>query len=138
MAREVTDQSGSISVVPTHCSNYFYLLFLSRSTSVISAVTLSLSLVRSALVLTHALLSHSISVPQASLQPAYYLSLIAGSEISQQPREEPVQEPLLLFHLFSFIPPFCTFLFISLRADLEQLSGWTGSSALTVAVCEDF
>lgn len=83
-------------------------------------------------------LSLSIFVPQASLQPAYLLSLIAGSEIIQQPKGETVQELFFIEHLFNFILPLCVLLYISLPR--EQLSNRTGSSALTITtkVCEDF
>lgn len=80
-------------------------------------------------------LSVSISVPQASLRPAYLLSLIGSSEISQEQRGEIVQELFFIFHLVSFILPLCASL-----SSLKQLSNRTGSSALTITtkVWEDF
>lgn len=127
MALEVTNPAGSISVVPSHTTVMTSTLNLPRSTSLstslISAVTVSLSLsprvLLCALVLTHALhiqrcpsLSVSISVLQASLRPAYLLSLIAESEISQQQRRTIIQEPFFIFSPVLFHPSFvCALLF---------------------------
>lgn len=125
VALEVTKLAGSFSVVPTHTKVIIspLYLFLTHTTS---AVTGSLSCLFALpwcwRMLFISSLSLSISVPHASLQPAYLLSLIAGSVISQQPWGEIAQELLLIFHLFNFILPLCALLFIFLPTDLKQLA----------------
>lgn len=139
MAQEVTNLAGSISVVPSHSTVIIstFHLFLSHSTSLISAVTVSLSLplVRPALVLTHAL---HILFLFLFLCPRHHSSQLTSSHSSLGVKyhsshgERAVQELFFIFHLFKFILPLCVLLFISLPTDLEQLSNRTGSSALTI------
>lgn len=131
--------------------NHFYPQSLSRSTSLISAVTVALSHSCWPCLSADACssdpgslslsLSESISVPPASLGPAYLLSLIARREISQRPRAERLSKSC--FSCFTcFISSFlcvCFYVFFP-PTDLEQLSNRTGSSALTITskVWEDF
>lgn len=111
----------------SHHSNDLYpqspTLYLALHLTHLCCHCLSLSLsprvLLCALVLTHALhiqrcpsLSVSISVLQASLRPAYLLSLIAESEISQQQRRTIIQEPFFIFSPVLFHPSFvCALLF---------------------------
>lgn len=87
--------------------NHLYPQSLSRSTSLISAVTVSFS------ISAPLSLPVSISVPQASLRPAYLLSLIARSEVSQQCKGELI---FFIFHLFYFILPLYASIFFPLSS----------------------
>lgn len=115
-----SDKSGRLYFYRpiTRYGNYFYPLSPSLSLHLAHlcchcfSLSLSLSPCLSADACSSYPLSLSIFVPQASPQPAYLLSLIAGSEIIQQPKGETVQELFFIFHLFNFILPLCVLIYI--------------------------
>lgn len=135
------DQSGRLYFCSpiTLYGNYFYLPSLSLSLHLAHlcchCLSLSLPLVRPALVLTHAL---HILFLFLFLCPRHHSSQLTSSHSSlgvkyhRSQGERAVQELFFIFHLFKFILPLCVLLFISLPTDLEQLSNRAGSSALTI------